>query len=152
MLRKYSQYLTKGQVSDMHDDLFQDTMLNAYLNKRLFKEGSHLKAWVKTIMKNTFFNMMEFKKVRVSHLDNLTYIAMKSSVEYVTDYVFVKEALDKAMTNLTPLERSVYDLRTFSGLPFKEISKELGMSDSTPRVHYRNSSIKLRKELEEYQV
>ena len=37
-------------------DLMQDTCLKALVNQQSFEEGSNLKAWLFTIMKNTFIN------------------------------------------------------------------------------------------------
>ena len=38
------------------DDLLQDTLLKALLNRDKFTESTNLKAWLYTIMKNTFIN------------------------------------------------------------------------------------------------
>ena len=38
------------------EDLVQDTMLRAYSQSRLFREGTHLKAWLMRIMHNTWIN------------------------------------------------------------------------------------------------
>jgi RNA polymerase sigma-70 factor, ECF subfamily len=38
------------------EDLVQDTMLRAYTQFRLFREGTHLKAWLMRIMHNTWIN------------------------------------------------------------------------------------------------
>jgi RNA polymerase sigma-70 factor (ECF subfamily) len=37
-------------------DLVQDTLLKAILNKKAYEQDSNLKAWLFTIMKNTFIN------------------------------------------------------------------------------------------------
>lgn len=41
---------------DDANDLVQDTLLKAILNYRRFREGSNLKGWLYTIMKNIFIN------------------------------------------------------------------------------------------------
>ena len=38
------------------EDLVQDTMLRSYSQFRLFREGTHLKAWLMRIMHNTWIN------------------------------------------------------------------------------------------------
>ena len=38
------------------EDLVQDTMLRAYTQFRLFREGTHLRAWLMRIMHNTWIN------------------------------------------------------------------------------------------------
>ncbi|MES1225667.1 MAG: sigma factor, partial [Bacteroidota bacterium] len=42
--------------SDDADDLLQDTMLKALLYKDKYADSTNLKAWLYTIMKNTFIN------------------------------------------------------------------------------------------------
>lgn len=53
-LETFAYSLTLNQ--DDAKDLVQDTFLKALLNKDSFEEGSNLKAWLFTIMKNTFIN------------------------------------------------------------------------------------------------
>ena len=51
-------------TNDYHraEDLFQDTALLAYKNKDKFIMGTNLKAWLCTIMRNTFINNFRQKK------------------------------------------------------------------------------------------
>ena len=56
-------------------DLVQDTVYRALMNKEKFKEGSNIKAWLYTIMRNIFINNYR-KNKRFS----------KVSTEYATDY------------------------------------------------------------------
>lgn len=53
-LRNFAYSLT-ANVEDAKD-LYQETLLKAILNRDLFIDPSNLKAWVYTIMKNTFIN------------------------------------------------------------------------------------------------
>jgi RNA polymerase sigma-70 factor (ECF subfamily) len=44
------------------DDLVQDTLVKAWNSHHLFKEGTNLKAWLFTILRNTFFS--EHRRLR----------------------------------------------------------------------------------------
>lgn len=44
------------------DDLVQDTLVKAWNSQHLFQEGTNLKAWLFTILRNTFFS--EHRKMR----------------------------------------------------------------------------------------
>ena len=44
------------------DDLVQDTLVKAWTNLASFEKGSNLKAWLFTILRNTYF--LEFRKRR----------------------------------------------------------------------------------------
>ena len=51
-LKPFAMRLTR----DLDDakDLLQDTLIKAFTNREKFSEGTNLKAWMYTIMKNTF--------------------------------------------------------------------------------------------------
>ena len=53
-LRPVAMNLTRD-VDDAKD-LVQETMLKALTNRDKFKSGTNLKAWLYTIMRNTFIN------------------------------------------------------------------------------------------------
>ena len=53
-LRGYALKLT--QDHEDANDLVQETMLKAFKNKDKFEEGTNLKGWLYTIMKNIFIN------------------------------------------------------------------------------------------------
>ena len=57
---------------DKHDadDLLQETMLKAWNNLESFKEGTNLRAWLFTIMRNTHFS--HYRKKRTQLIDEGT--------------------------------------------------------------------------------
>jgi RNA polymerase sigma-70 factor (ECF subfamily) len=46
---------------DRADDLVQETLMKAWANKASFTEGTNLRAWLFTILRNTFYS--EFRKL-----------------------------------------------------------------------------------------
>lgn len=54
MLRAFAYSLTRNEEASK--DLYQETTYRAVKNKEKFEEGSNLKAWLFTIMKNIFIN------------------------------------------------------------------------------------------------
>lgn len=60
MLRAFAYSLTRNEEESK--DLFQETTYRAVKNKEKFEEGSNLKAWLFTIMKNIFINDYRKKK------------------------------------------------------------------------------------------
>lgn len=76
-------------------DLIQETALRAFNNKEKFEMGTNFRAWVTTIMRNTFINYYRKKKNRAT------------SSEPADSYVFVNEnhACDNlAQSNITMME------------------------------------------------
>ncbi len=55
-LRAFALSLTK--ISDKADDLVQETVMKAWNKFHLFQEGTNLKAWMFTIMRNEFYSQM----------------------------------------------------------------------------------------------
>src|ERR1700729_3395524 len=54
MLRPFAFNLTKNREET--EDLVQDTFFRALANKEKFEEGTNIKAWLFTIMRNIFIN------------------------------------------------------------------------------------------------
>lgn len=76
-------------------DLIQETAMRAYSNKEKFEVGTNFRAWVTTIMRNTFINIYRKKKNR------------NTTSEPSDSYVFVNEnhAVDNsAQSNMTMVE------------------------------------------------
>ena len=67
-LRAFAHHLTKN--SDDADDLLQETHYRALSNHDKFAEGTNIKAWLFTIMKNIFINNYRRKSRRKTVFDN----------------------------------------------------------------------------------
>ena len=59
-LRGFAYKLTRDTHSA--EDLFQETALRAFDNKEQFRQSTNMKAWLSTIMKNTFINNFRRKQ------------------------------------------------------------------------------------------
>ena len=57
VLKPHAVKLTRD-VNDA-DDLIQETILRALTNEDKFQQGTNIKAWLFTIMKNIFINELE---------------------------------------------------------------------------------------------
>ena len=67
------------------NDLMQETLLKAMANREKFTDGTNLKAWLYTIMKNTFitnYHRLVKRKTFIDTTDNLHFI---NSSSHVTD-------------------------------------------------------------------
>ena len=67
-LRACAMKLTRDTV--LAEDLFQDTALLVFKNREKFQEGTNMKAWVSTIMRNTYINGFRKKKRLNMVVDN----------------------------------------------------------------------------------
>jgi RNA polymerase sigma-70 factor (ECF subfamily) len=53
------------------DDLVQDTLVKAWNSQHLFKPGTNLKAWLFTILRNTFFSEHRKQRHQTTYCDSI---------------------------------------------------------------------------------
>jgi RNA polymerase sigma-70 factor, ECF subfamily len=53
------------------DDLVQETLVKAWNNRDLFKEGTNLRAWLFTILRNTYFSEHRRLRYQVNYRDSV---------------------------------------------------------------------------------
>ncbi|MGY0037124.1 RNA polymerase sigma factor [Pedobacter sp. NJ-S-72] len=135
---------------DMEDanDLVQDTMLKAINYSNHFKEGTNFKAWLFTIMKNTFIN--NYRRTTRTNLimtvtddeitsDKLHYSASVND----SDGKFVMEDIYKALDKLQPEYYTPF-LKYFEGFKYHEIADQLDIPIGTvkTRIHIARQLLK----------
>jgi len=137
------------------EDLVQDTMLKAITYYSKFQEGTNLKGWLYTIMKNTFINNYR-KIVRTSGVvikseeissSNLLYSSTKNRGENSFVMDDIKEALGK-------LSEDYYVPFTmyFEGYKYQEIANYLGIPIGTVKTRIHMARLMLKKSLRPYDV
>lgn len=68
-LRAFAKSLSGN--ADSADDLVQETLIKAWKNRSSFAEGSNLKAWLFTILRNTFLSDRRKRKFEVEDPDGI---------------------------------------------------------------------------------
>ena len=150
-LRSYALHFTHD--ADDANDLVQDTMLKAITYYNKFKEGTNLKGWLYTIMKNTFINnYRRFVKISsfVTKSDdissaNLMYSATKNQGEPK----FVMEDIKNALGKL-PDEYYVPFTMHFDGHKYHEIAEHLTIPIGTVKTRIHVARKILKKGLKAY--
>lgn len=129
------------------DDLMQETMLKAITNREKFSEGTNLKAWLYTIMKNTFitqYHRMVRRNTFIDSTDNLHYI---NSPEHVTGNEstihFAMDDINDAIDKLKPEYREPFMMH-FKGFKYHEIADYLSIPIGTVknRIHIARKHLK----------
>ena len=90
VLKPHAMRLTRN----MHDaeDLIQETIIRALTNEDKFQEGTNIKAWLFTIMRNIFINDYRKKSKRntvIDTTDNLYYLNASTTISNVGERAFV---------------------------------------------------------------
>lgn len=150
-LRMYALHFTHD--IDDANDLVQDTLLKAITYYNKFKEGTNLKGWLYTIMKNTFINNYR-RFVRISSFvskseeissANLLFSAARNQGESK----FVMDDIQHALQKL-PEEYYTPFRRYFEGHKYHEIALELGIPIGTVKTRIHVARKLLKKSLKPY--
>ncbi|MHA8051095.1 RNA polymerase sigma factor [Aquirufa sp. ROCK-SH2] len=145
ILKPFALRLTRD--SDDANDLIQDTLVKAYTNRDKYSDGTNLKAWLFTIMKNTFitqYQRMVRRNTFIDTTDNLHFINSTESIQSnLALNSFVKEDLEKALANTEEMYRTPF-LMYFEGFKYHEIAEELDLPIGTVknRIHIARKELK----------
>jgi RNA polymerase sigma factor (sigma-70 family) len=136
-------------TNDLDDanDLVQDTLIKAIRYHAMYKEGTNLRGWLYTIMRNTFINNYRRESRHKSIIDTAGDLnslhLLKSASRNNGENKFVMEDINKAMEKLQP-EYAVPFLKYFEGYKYHEIAEELKIPLGTvkTRIHMARQVLK----------
>ena len=137
--------LTKD--SEDANDLLQDTLVKAFLNREKYADGTNLKAWLYTIMKNTFitnYQRMVRKNTFIDTTDNLHYINSSDSLVENNAYSsFAMEDINEAIDTLEDTYKVPFMMH-FKGFKYHEIAQKLNIPIGTVknRIHIARKELK----------
>ena len=139
--------------TDDANDLFQETMLKAINYSSQFKEGTNLKAWLYTIMRNTFINnyRKSSKTDRIMTVtDDLTSDKLFLSASMNgSEGKFVMDDIYKALERLQPEYYTPF-IKYFEGYKYHEIADELKIPIGTVKTRIHVARQILKKQLRIY--
>jgi RNA polymerase sigma factor (sigma-70 family) len=150
-LRGFALKLTKDHEDA--NDLVQETMVKAFTNKDKFSEGTNLKGWLYTIMKNIFIN--NYRKMVKGNIfndntENQFYINYaQESVKNDGESRLVMKEMMQAIDSLTDNLRTPF-LMSYEGYKYEEIASTLSVPLGTVKIRIHVARQKLKKLLEPY--
>ncbi len=144
------------------DDLFQDTMLKAFRYFHNFEQGTNCKAWLFSIMRNTFINeyrrqMKEPLKVDYDDVQNFydnikeTEVAFQHIVEDSFSTVMSDEITD-ALSELPPDSQTILILSDIEGYNYDEVAEFMSCPVGTVRSRLHRARKMLYSKLHNYAV
>lgn len=110
--------ITLCSDADRADDLVQDTMLKAWNSLDTFQEGTNLRAWLFTILRNTYFSDCRRRRREVSD-DDGEYVAQLCVPPSQHGAVDAQDML-KALALLTDDQREALILVGAEGFAYEE--------------------------------
>jgi RNA polymerase sigma-70 factor (ECF subfamily) len=150
-LKMYALRFTRN--SEDANDLVQDTILKAITYYSKFKEGTNLKGWLYTIMKNTFIN--NYRKITKTNnyviqtdevsSGNLVYSAIKNKGEGQ----FIMEDIREALLNLSD-DYYIPFTMYFEGYKYHEIAEHLNIPIGTVKTRIHTARRTLKNSLKAY--
>lgn len=150
-LRQYAVSLTMNL--DDAEDLLQDTYLKVMQNENSYKDDTNLKAWVITIMKNTFINNYRRKqrsKVFIDQSEDLYYLSNTvSSKEDDADMHLYYSEINKKIQEKREEQRKPFEMYV-DGYKYQEIADEMQISIGTVKSRIFFMRKRLMEELNDY--
>lgn len=150
-LHYYALSLTSD--SERADDLLQETFLKALTYREKFTQNTNFKAWIYTIMKNTFINDYR-RKVKTKNTfegsnNDFHLMFTKDKVYPAPDSFYSSQEINKSINALED-EYKVPFTMFLEGYKYKEIAEELDLPLGTVKSRIFFTRKKLEKALHEY--
>jgi RNA polymerase sigma-70 factor (ECF subfamily) len=144
-LKPYALKLTKD--GEDANDLLQETVFKAYNNRDKFQDGTNLKAWMYTIMRNTFitnYQRMVRRNTFIDTTENNHFINLSSSViENNAKGNFVMNDIKASIDGLKDMYKVPFTMY-FRGFKYHEIADKLSIPIGTVknRIHIARKELK----------
>ena len=138
-LRAFAISLTRDATQA--DDLVQDTIVKAWSNFDKFTPGSNLRAWLFTILRNTFFSAKRKTKREVPDPDGIHTAGLYEKPAHDGRLAF--SDFQTAFDKLSPQQREVLILVGASGFSYEEAAEMTGVAVGTVKSRANRARQKL---------
>lgn len=136
------------------EDVVQETFLKAYGELARFESRSGLGTWLHRIAANCAIDLLRKRpRQTVSHQDDEAaplverLAATDAGPERVAQGRELRERLERALADLTPLERAAFTLRHLEQQPVEAIAAALGQNAAATRHSIFRAVAKMRRAL-----
>ena len=144
-LRNFAMKLTRDKSAA--DDLFQETALRAFRHQAKYISDTNLKAWLSTIMKNSFINLYR-KQKRRSELQDTTsedfYLNLsKDTISNEGEMNINIQEISRIIDSLEDGYRVPF-LMSYEGYKYDEIQEKMNLPMGTikSRIHHARRILK----------
>ena len=111
------------------DDLVQDTLIKAWTNRDKFEDGTNLRAWLFTILRNTYYTNVVRRRREVRDEDGIHAATLTSPANQ--DWSLAMSALEAALKRLPDEHREALMLVGGAGLTYEEAAEICGCALGT---------------------
>lgn len=131
LLFAFAMKLTRNK--DRAKDLMQETAFRAFRHRTKFRQGTNFKAWVTTIMRNTFINNYRRKKTRnqvEAPIEDYTFAIESKTIDNGAQKQLMYQELMGLLNKLSDLYKVPF-LMHFKGYQYQEIAEQLDIPMGT---------------------
>ncbi len=143
-LRAFARSLSGN--SDQADDLVQETLIKAWRYRSSFTPGSNLKAWLFTILRNTYLSERRRRKFEIEDTDGV--LAGRLSVPEEQSGHMDLVDFGKALDNLPIDQKEALLLIGAEGFSYEEVALMCGCAVGTVKSRVNRARAKLAEMLQ----
>ena len=125
------------------DDLVQDTLIKAWTNRDKFEPGTNLRAWLFTILRNTYYTQVIRRRREVR--DESGEYANNVRTPPTQDWSVAMKALQSALAQLPDEHREALILVGAAGLSYEEAAEICGCALGTIKSRVNRARARLLK-------
>jgi RNA polymerase sigma-70 factor (ECF subfamily) len=143
-LRAFARTLARD--ASQADDLTQEAMLKAWANRHRFQEGTNLRAWLFTILRNTFYSEFRKRKREVSDTDGEH--AARLAARPDQEHALALKEFQAALNELPVEQREALVLVGAAGMAYDEAAEIIGVATGTVKSRVSRARAALAERLE----
>lgn len=123
------------------DDLVQDTLTKAWTHRDKFEPGTNLRAWLFTILRNTWYTAVSKRRREVQDEDG--HHAASLSTQPVQEWAVELTSLQNALNQLPPEHREALVMVGAAGLSYEEAAEISGCALGTIKSRVNRARTRL---------
>ena len=146
-------FLKRFSVSDREvDEIIQETFLRVWLQRDKLPGVEFPKAWVFRITSNIIFNYLKrsVTEEKAKHMIGGNAKLEHNDTEETLHLHQLMSAIARAVENLSPQRKRVYEMSRRDGLTIPEIAEKLGLSNNTVKNTLTSSLQFIREFLQQH--
>ena len=137
----------KTTNKDQSHDIAQEAFIKLWNNcKKVSPEKA--KSFLFTVANNLFLNAVAHQKVVLNFKKSKTIVINEQSPQYLLEEKELESRLNKAIADLTEVQRTTFLLSRVEGKKYKEIAEILGISEKAVGKRIHDALEALREQIE----
>jgi RNA polymerase sigma-70 factor (ECF subfamily) len=140
-MRGFAVYLSGS--ADRADDLVQEALTKAWANQEKFTPGTNLKAWLFTILRNTYYSHLRSRSREVEDVNEAYSASLAVNGEQLAHMDMAD--MNHALQRLPPEQREALLLISASDMSYEEAASVCGVAVGTIKSRVNRGRAKLAK-------